>query len=304
MHNDRVCLAATAGPSLLVALALIPQDPFARLLCTGLGIYAGLSDEEAEELRVDVHGELKRLEKAGETIDGQLDAGRIDATRAAQLRQIEGKSNGGSNGGKKAGLGPPPPVPPPSTPPPPSLPPPHSPSPRWQARRTRRSRRRASRASGSRPVRASHATLACHTPRTIHTPAPLPLPPPPRPPRSSLTPSAATIPRPPHASWDLSFTGTKGKAAAAAATYWASASQASAAVVAPASEIRYFYTICEATGCDKCSVNIKPMAASWKHARCPHSQSTPQMIHDPARGGCGKRMGKCQCEGSCVPLEL
>ena len=33
-----------------------------------------------------------RMEKAGETINGQLAAGLIDATRAAALRQIEGKS--------------------------------------------------------------------------------------------------------------------------------------------------------------------------------------------------------------------
>ena len=78
----------------------------------------------------------------------------------------------------------------------------------------------------------------------------------------------------------------------------------SKAVTAHVSAIRWFFVCCECEACDKRAVQIKPMSASWKHARCPHSVSTPQMIHDPAHGGCGKRMLKCKCPGSPVPLSL
>ena len=67
-------------------------------------------------------------------------------------------------------------------------------------------------------------------------------------------------------------------------------------------DVRWFFVCCECEDCDERAVKVKPMSASWKHARCPHSKSTPQMIHDPAHGGCGKRMLKCKCPGSPVPL--
>ena len=69
----------------------------------------------------------------------------------------------------------------------------------------------------------------------------------------------------------------------------------------PLSAIRYFYTICEATGCGKCAVNIKPMAASWKHARCKQSTQTPQMVHDLATRMHGRTMVEQQKESAVDP---